>query len=263
MSNADQIIAALRTGHDRLAAFVAGLSDDDLARTSGAAEWDIAEVLSHLGSGSEIGAAILRAAVDGQPGPDQDFNQSVWDRWNAKSRREKAEDFGPASQALVELYESLDDATRDTLRIELGYLPEPVDVAALGRMRLREYALHSWDARVGLDPQATLDVEAAEAALHGAPDLIGWTSKPDQLDGQSSVLQVTTTQPESVFTVNLTTPVSIDLSAPTAPDGTLELPAEAWMRLVSGRLEPAYTPAGVVTTGSADLDVLRHIFPGY
>jgi uncharacterized protein (TIGR03083 family) len=263
MSNADQVIAALRSGHDRLTAHVAELSDDDLAGRSGAANWSVAQVLSHLGSGSEIGAASLQAAIDGQPGPDQAFNQSVWDRWDARSGREQADAFVPASEALVALYESLDADVRDSLLIDLGFLPEPVDVATLGRMRLREFALHSWDARVGRDPEATLDVDAAEAALHGAPDLIGWTSKPEHLDGQDRVIEVTTSEPASVFTLNLTTPVSIELSAPATADGTLNLPAEAWLRLASGRLSSAHTPQGVQATGAADLDVLRRVFPGY
>jgi uncharacterized protein (TIGR03083 family) len=263
MSNADQVIAALRSSRDHLATYAAELTDEDLAGPSGAAEWDIAQVLSHLGSGSEIGQAGLQAALDGQPGPDQDFNQSVWDRWDAMARREQADAYGSASEALVRLYESLDEDVRGSLLIDLGFLPEPVDVATLGRMRLREFALHSWDARAGRDPRATLDQAAVDAALHGAPDLIAWTSKPEHLDGQDRVVQVSTTEPTSVFTLNLTTPVSIELSTAQSPDGTLDLPAEAWMRLASGRLSPAHTPDDVTTTGAADLDLLRRVFPGY
>jgi hypothetical protein len=44
---------------------------------------------------------------------------------------------------------------------------------------------------------------------------------------------------------------------PPAPD--LELPAEAFVRLVYGRLDPAHTPP---VSGTADLDELRSVFPG-
>jgi hypothetical protein len=50
----------------------------------------------------------------------------------------------------------------------------------------------------------------------------------------------------------LTTTESADI-----PD--LELPAEAFIRLVYGRLDPDHTPA---VTGPADLNELRRAFPG-
>ena len=56
-------IATLRGAHERLAAFVAGASADDLTHPSMCADWNVAQVLSHLGSGAEIG----RATVTGTP----------------------------------------------------------------------------------------------------------------------------------------------------------------------------------------------------
>ncbi|MFC7585582.1 maleylpyruvate isomerase N-terminal domain-containing protein [Nonomuraea antimicrobica] len=50
----------LRTEHDRLSGLAPTFSEDDLARPSGAAEWDISQVLSHLGSGTEIRRATPR-----------------------------------------------------------------------------------------------------------------------------------------------------------------------------------------------------------
>jgi hypothetical protein len=57
--------------------------------------------------------------------------------------------------------------------------------------------------------------------------------------------------------------VSVSEGAPERPDGTLTLPAEAWTRLVTGRLKPPYTPAGIATTGTADLELLRRVFPKF
>lgn len=45
--------------------------------------------------------------------------------------------------------------------------------------------------------------------------------------------------------------------APTGPD--VQLPAEAFARLVYGRLDRDHTPPGIE---SPTLDVLRHVFPG-
>ncbi len=263
MSNADAVIAALRTGYDNLAGLVSGCSDDDLARPSGAAEWDISQVLSHLGSGAEIARAGLQAALDGEPNPGPEFNRAVWDKWDARTRRERADGFLQANQALITLYESLDADTRENLRINLGFLPAPVDVATAARLRLSEFTLHSWDVHVGFDPRATLAPEATAVLLHGKPDMLAWLGKADQLDGRRAVIKVTTTEPASTFALRLQTPVTVDFDVPGQPDGALTLPAEAWLRLVAGRLAPRYTPGSVAATGAADLDLLRRIFPGY
>jgi uncharacterized protein (TIGR03083 family) len=263
LNNADTNIAALRTGHERLTARVATFSDADLVRPSGAEEWSISQVLSHLGSGAEIGRAIVRASLDGAPPPDSDFNKSVWSRWDAMSPRQHADGFPASNAALVELYESLDADTRANLRIDVGYLPAPVDVAHSARLRLSEFTLHTWDVEVGFDEHATLAPEATGLLLKGTNEVLGWLGKADRLDGTHAVIEVTTTEPASVFALRLGESVGVDSTAPEHPDGTLSLPAEAWLRLVTGRLKARHTPDAVTTSGAADLDLLRRVFPGY
>src|ERR1700754_3467904 len=106
-SLADRTIAALRNAHDELAGIVPGLSDEDLARTSGASEWTVSQVLSHLGSGAEIGLAGYVAAVAGEDAPGQDYNQQVWDRWNALAPQEQAAGFLEHNEAQVRWLEDL------------------------------------------------------------------------------------------------------------------------------------------------------------
>ncbi|MGH3923903.1 MAG: maleylpyruvate isomerase N-terminal domain-containing protein, partial [Pseudonocardiaceae bacterium] len=142
---ADQTITALRTGHDDLAALVATMTPDDLTEPSAAAEWNISQVLSHLGSGAEIGLATLEAALEGTGNPGPGFNQSAWARWDAMTPREHAEGFLYADEALVQRFESLDNTARAQLRIDLGFLPEPVDVATAAALRLNEFTYHTWD----------------------------------------------------------------------------------------------------------------------
>ena len=263
MSNADTNIAALRAGHDSLTTLVAKLSDDDLALTSGAAEWDVSQVLSHMGSGAEIGRAVVEAALDGKPNPGRDFNLSVWARWDAMSRRERADGFRGSNPGLIELYESMDADTRQNLRIDMGFLPAPVDVATAVRLRLSEQTLHSWDVRVTFDENATLAPEAVGPLLEGTGDLLGWIGKADQLEGRQGVIQVRTTAPDEVFALRLGERISLERELPEEFDGTLALPAEAWLRLVAGRLGPRHTPEGIEAAGLADLDLLRKVFPGY
>jgi uncharacterized protein (TIGR03083 family) len=263
MTQADAVITAYRSVFDDLAELVATLTDADLARTSGSKDWTVAQVLSHLGSGAEISQAGLRAALAGEPNPGMEFNKSVWARWDAMSAREQADGFLPANQGLAELYESLDAPTRDTLRIDVGFLPAPVDVATLVRLRLSELALHGWDVKVAFDDEAVLHSEAAEQLLHQTPIPMAFIAKTDALGGESSVLAVTTTEPLSRFALRLAEPVTVDFAVPVDVDGTLNLPGEAWLRLVAGRLAVGRTPKNVTTTAAADLDRLRSVFRGY
>src|SRR5580698_88130 len=114
-SLADQTIAALRQLHDELAELVPTLTHDQLVGPSGASEWNVAQVLSHLGSGSEIALASYRTSLEGAPEPASDFNQSVWDRWNALSPEDQANGFLESDAALVEILEALTSDQRENL----------------------------------------------------------------------------------------------------------------------------------------------------
>lgn len=262
MSNADIVIAALRTGYDRLAELVRNFDDEALAGPSAATEWDIAQVLSHLGSGAEIMTSTIQLALDNKTA-EENFNQKVWARWDSSSREEQAAGFLLWNEKLTALFESLDSDQRENLRIELGYLPAPADVATVGRMRLSELTLHSWDVRSALDPGATLDPEAVPQILESAASNLSWITKPANLKGQEATLTVTTTEPATEFSLRLSDPVSIDPTPAEHADGSLTLPAEAWLRLISGRLAQDRTPASADLTGPISWTTLRSVFAGY
>jgi uncharacterized protein (TIGR03083 family) len=258
---ADRTIAGLRASHDVLAALVPDLTDEQLRGPSGATEWSVAQVLSHLGSGAEIGLGGLAAARDGVPMPGQDANQRVWDRWNAMSPREQATGFVEHNARLVAAYEALTADQRAAVRFDYGFLPAPLSVAAAAGMRLNESTLHSWDARVGLDQDATVPEDAAQLLIeHLADDLAfmtGFTGKADAL-AKPATVQVGDGPVGLVIGdgVRVTTAV-------TDPTATFVGPLEAVLRLIGGRLSPAHTPAGVEVIGDVTLDELRAVFPGY
>jgi uncharacterized protein (TIGR03083 family) len=262
LSTADIVIAALRTGYERLAELVTNFDEDALAGPSAAADWDIAQVLSHLGSGAEIMTNTVQLALDGKPAADGDFNQTVWARWDSSSRQEQAAGFLVWNEKLITLFESLSADQRDNLRIELGYLPAPADVATVARMRLSELTYHSWDVRSASDPGATLDADAVPQMFDTVIDL-SWISKPADLDGVRAVLAVATTEPPTKFSLRLDDPVSLDPAPTDDADGSLTLPAESWLRLVAGRLAPDRTPPTLNLTGPITLPTLRKVFPGY
>ncbi|WP_433133291.1 maleylpyruvate isomerase family mycothiol-dependent enzyme [Micromonospora sp. CA-240977] len=259
---ADQIITALRAGHEELAALVRDLKEDDLLRPSGASEWQVSQVLSHLGSGAEIGLATLEAARTGAPAPDADFNPGVWARWDAMAPAEHAAGFLAANERLVEAYESLDAETRASLQIDLGFLPAPVDVATAGRLRLNEFALHQWDVEVAFNPFAAVTPEAVPLLLDLVGGMLGWVSRPQERADRQATVLVRLHAPERTFGLRLGEKVEL-VDAPEQPDGELVAPAEAWLRLAFGRLGPAHTPEGVRATGAVSLDELRRVFAGF
>ena len=262
-STADVPIAALRSGTDTLAEYVRALSRAELTGPSGASEWTIAQVLSHLGSGAEIGHAGLQASLGTAEPLPADFNRSVWARWDAMSPDDQATGFLAANEAFVASYEALDDNTRNSATIDMVFLPEPVDVATHASFRLNEFALHAWDVRVVSDPGVTLAPEAVASLFTVVPYLIGWLGKPsDVLDGRALTVGVQTTVPDRAFGLEITDKVAL-VDTPAEPDASLSLPAESWLRLATGRLPESSTPAGVGVTGSLTLEELRRIFPGY
>jgi uncharacterized protein (TIGR03083 family) len=258
-SLADRTITALRDLHDELAALVPTLTEAQLIGPSGASEWTVAQVLSHLGSGSEIALAGYRAAVTGRPGPEGEFNQGVWDRWNAMDPHDQANGFLDHDATLVETLEAFTPEQREDLQIKLGFLPFPLGVATISGMRLNEVALHSWDVRVAADPAATLSEESAEVLVEQFAGemsfLLGFLGKADAL-AEATVVEA------HGHALVIADGVSLSLTAEHATAnfvGSLE----ALVRLIGGRLTPARTPDTVRVLGNVSLDDLRRVFPGF
>jgi uncharacterized protein (TIGR03083 family) len=261
---ADQIIAALRSGHDRVADLVRALPDEGLTRPSGASAWDVSQVLSHLGSRAEIGLAALDAALAGEAAPGGDFNKQVWARWDAMSAAERAADFLTANEALLLRCESLDVDTRRNLRVDLGYLPTPADLATVTGLRLSEFAFHAWDIEAAFTPEPKLAPEAVELLLGQVDVLFGFITKPDALASRPVSVAVHTIEPERSFGIAIGERAELLPDAPIAADAVLTAPAEWWLRLTVGRHAPQHTPEDVALAGDAvTLDDLRRVFPGY
>ena len=252
----NRTITALRAEHDMLAGLVRGITDDQLAMTSGAAEWTVAQVLSHLGSGAEIGRAPIARAVGEAVVAEE--NQTIWARWDASAPRAQAEGFLEHNSRWLDMVEALTPEQRSSLIVDLGFLPEPVPlVTALG-MRLNEVANHSWDVRVVFDPHAGVDAGSAEVLvdLLGGPVsfMLGWVAKPAELADPVSVAV-----PGAGLVIDDAVTLVDHLESPSA---TFHGSPEAFVRLVSGRLKAPYD-GGVTVEGTVTLDDLRRVFPGF
>jgi uncharacterized protein (TIGR03083 family) len=260
-SLADRTIASLRAEHSALATIVAQLTDAELVGPSGAAEWKVADVLSHLGSGAVITHAGLQVALGSRDAPEEGFNQSVWDRWNAMSPAEQRAGFLEHDEELVAALEALSEQQRDGLPLQVGFLPEPVSVATFAGMRLNELAQHSWDVRVARSRAASLLPDSvsvlAEQFSTELAFMLGFIGKADQI-ADPVRLEIAGSG------YQLSIAESVSLIKPSG-DATARFsgPLEAAIRLIAGRLSPAHTPDDVVVTGNVTLDELRKVFPGY
>jgi uncharacterized protein (TIGR03083 family) len=252
----DRAVAVLRSEHDVLAGLVATLTDDQLAAASGAVEWSVAQVLSHLGSGAEIGrVSIARAAGETVAAED---NQMIWARWDGSAPRAQAEGFLDYNGRWLDAVESFTPEQRASLTVDLGFLPEPVPLLTALGMRLNEVANHSWDVRVAFDPRAGVDADSAAVLvdLLAGPVgfLLGFLAKAAEFADPVSVAI-----PGAGLVIDDAVTLVDHLESPSA---TFTGPQEAFVRLVSGRLKAPYDD-GVTVEGSITLDDLRHVFPGF
>ena len=241
----EQALAALRHSRDHLAAVVGSMTGDEVERPS-YHSWSIAQVLSHLGSGAEIFRLRLAAGFPGGSAPGDDEIHLIWDLWNAKPPQLQVRDALAADDELVAAF--TDAAARDDGSWRLDLFGSEQDLAGLVQMRLSEHVLHTWDVAVALV------VDRLDA-------LVAWTGRPQP----GLQVRVETTGAERVFLLTETDERAALIATEPAVTGTdvptLRLPAEAFVRLVYGRLDADHTPHRVQADG-LDLDDLRKVFPG-
>jgi uncharacterized protein (TIGR03083 family) len=246
-------IEALRASVARLRDIAAQLSDEDLARQAYPEEWTIAQVFSHLGSGAVIMQRSLEDVVAGRETP-EDHAPSVWDTWNAKAPAEQRTDALAADAALLERIEATPPQERTDFAMSMG--PRQLGFTDFVASRLNEHAFHTWDIEVVGDPQASIPEQSAELVVDNLELVARFTAKPT---GDTADVTVATANPVRGFVVELTPDSAVLTSRPSRGEADLELPAEAFARLVYGRLPPERTPSGV--QGDA-VELLRRVFPG-
>jgi uncharacterized protein (TIGR03083 family) len=247
-------VRAVRASHDRLAGLVAGLDGDGLRAQSFDTEWSIADVLSHLGSGAEIFALYVDAAANGGDPPSREAFPGIWDTWNARSPEEQAARSIEANEALVARLESLTPEQRAAFQVTM-FGPVPMDLAGFLGMRLSEHATHTWDIAVALDPAARIAPDAVALLIDTAPRMAGFIGKKAEAP---ATIAVAVTGPERAFALD-TGGVSVLPAGGEATTAFVALPAEAFLRLLSGRIgDGAEVEASGVT-----LAELKSVFPGF
>lgn len=256
------VIAQLRAEHDALVSLVRKLDEADLSKPSYASDWTVAQVLSHLGSGGEINASNVRAAVHGTERLPKEAYPELWARWDGSNRRAQADGFQDWHGRLVASLEEIPPERLDDLEIvtAMGAMT-PGDVAG---MRLREAALHSWDIAVAFDPSAKIRTDSVPILVDQLAGMMGRAADAEAARAlEHDEVGITTTEPDRSFVLSLSAEVDLT-SGDGAHAGTaIELPSEGLVRLVYGRFDAAH--AGPVTGERPPglLDSLRTVFTGY
>lgn len=249
-------LSALRSSTDRLAALVRPLDDATIAEKAYPSEWTIADVLSHLGSGAVIMQRSLDDALAGTAKPD-DFNHGVWDEWNAKSPRAKVDDALAADAALMARLGAVGAVDQARFKSNLG--PFELDWNAFVGLRLNEHLLHEWDVAVTVDPAITLAPDGTAVVVDNL-DLVGRFAA--KRSGDPGTITIGTTDPERSFAVTVDADAVAFTSAAAAGQADVSMPAESFIRLMYGRLDPDHTPPTVIGE-AATVVQLRAIFPGF
>ena len=240
-------LQVLEASVQRLATLVASMDPDQLRQPTYPSEWKISDVLSHLGSG----AVITRLQLEGN---DMEM-QPIWDEWNAKGPDQQASD---ALQADRELMERLGSLSAEDRGRQFAMGPMNLDLSTFLGFRINEHLLHTWDIAVTQDEAATLPGDAAGVAVGPMAMVAGFAGKPT---GAERTVIVRTTDPTRQLEVSLK-PDAVAVSS-ADPTGTpdLEMPTEAFVRLLSGRLDPDHSPA--ISDPDGHLAELRRVFTGF
>ncbi len=250
----DAWMAALQHSCQTLRSLVEPLSAETLQRQSYDTEWSVAQVMSHLGSQGTIFERSINAGLNGEAPLGREQFEPIWDEWNAKTPEQQATDALDVDRNLLLLLTSLNGEGSQNFQLEaFGMQLGPADFA---RLRLSEHAVHTWDIAVPFDPGATVSNDAVEILIDQMTPLVEHRGRPD---GPPRRVIVETEDPARRFSLDVGKSLALTVSHDDAPP-QLRIPAEGFLRLVYGRLDPAHTPP--LTADGVDLDELRRMFPG-
>jgi uncharacterized protein (TIGR03083 family) len=221
-------------------------------------EWSIEHVLKHLGSGADIGLLNLLPALRGDPPPPRQRYGEIIAAWNAKGSDALGAQVIETNDRYITTLANLPDDQMDVLRVHLR--GRDLDISLFAGRRLFEHALHTWDISVMASPAALLVPGAATLLVDrvlGSLDVYAHGPKPH------SPIRIAVSivdRPQS-FVLNIG-PSGAALGTGSDRDAYLTTSSEAFVRLVTGRLDQTHTPALVNLSEPVQLETMRNLFAG-
>jgi uncharacterized protein (TIGR03083 family) len=260
VSTPDTLIGLLRRSHNELAAHVTAMSPDQIAGPSYCTAWSIGRVLSHLGSGAELAVNSIDAARTGVAQLDIDARKAIWARWDALNDADAATSYLRYEGDFVSYIEKLSIAEYESVRVP--FIGNDLSLAQYLSLRLSEHTLHRWDVEIMAVADAELAAEATTAILDVVHMMVPYLGKPANAAELQQLVIAVDLGSHSSYTLDIHDGVGLTSGLPAAPDATLRMPAEAFVRLCYGRLDAGHTPGAVRYDGPGSLDTLRQLFPG-
>jgi uncharacterized protein (TIGR03083 family) len=153
-----------RREYDRFMAYLERLDAGGWVEQSYCTDWLVYQAVSHLGSGSRIGAMRVNAWVNGGPAVSREVMQGVWGFFDSLAPDQMFKAFSDAANE----YLAAEAATPDTAGLlEVDGFAGRRPLAAYQLSRVWELACHTWDVYVARDRAAQLDRDAVALLAAG------------------------------------------------------------------------------------------------
>ena len=227
-------LEVLRTSVVRLRGIVEGLDPGQLAAPAYPTEWTIADVLSHLGSGAVIFQRWFDDALAGRELPPVLPNPSGPSGKRSQRKRRRPTS-SPPTKSSWSVCGHLPTTTGPGSSSPCGAMT--FDFAGFVGLRLNEHALHTWDIEVALDPGAAVAPGSAGLVVDNLQMMVRFTGKPT---GTEHTVAVRTSEPRRDFVIVIGADAVLLEPAEPVDEPDLLIPAEAFIRLVYGRLDPGH-----------------------
>jgi uncharacterized protein (TIGR03083 family) len=255
-----QIKTYERREFDRLTPYLEGLNADGWVEQSYCSDWLVYQVVSHISSGSRIGAARIKGWVGGGTPMSREKMQEVWGYFDSRRPEQM---LGAYREAVAE-YLAVESQTPDEAGLqEVDGFAGKRPLYAYQVSRVWELACHSWDVYVARDRAARLDADAV-SILAGRLDQMFLPLDKERgaaLAVKPVVFRLADSGGE--YTLDPTTErPRLQRGAAAEAPLVIEGPDEEIVRFVSGRhFVPGARPTLQVTNGTVqDLASLRRAF---
>ncbi|MCC7371155.1 MAG: maleylpyruvate isomerase family mycothiol-dependent enzyme [Chloroflexi bacterium] len=265
VADARRMIELSRAEYDGLVAYLEALPPEGWTEQSAAADWQVYQVVSHIGSQPAIHGGMIRAGLLGEPPMTDADRRAIWDRFDAMTPEEVYPAFRANNEAFIAMADAL---TEEQLGASMPWLGGPAPLATVLAGRLNEQALHAWDIRQAHDSSVKLTAAAVPdlLELNLTPGRLGGLVKPDQapaLVGKAIQFLLTDPTGALVLTIGETRVAATD-GQTAAPNLTVTLPTEAMVRLLWGRCNVAAgISSGELTISEPSLAAaLQALLPG-
>jgi uncharacterized protein (TIGR03083 family) len=261
-----QIVDAVRDEFEMLDRYLGALAPERWRGPTACTEWNLTRLVSHLGSGAVLYLRMVRSGLEGTPPQTQEERQQVWGHFDSLAPDQLYREFQQANtDALTYLDQLPEDQRERRIPSFLGEVP----LAVLTRARLAEMSLHSWDARVAVDPTARLLFESVGPLVDQTLAYLGRRSNADarsELVGTVFELDLEGRNRRRIAVVVNQDGLTLADPGQTAPKATLWLTGEAFVRLAAGRfpLQAAERNGEVAMDGDRQAALrLNALWPGY